>query len=287
MTLLLPRGLAWEGGRLRCDRPAVMAILNVTPDSFSDGGLYRPVDAAVARAWEVVDEGADVLDLGGESTRPGSDGVTEIEELARILPVLEALTAVDRTYPLPISVDTSRAGVARAVLGAGARIINDVTGGEREPAILDIVAGAGAAVVLMHMRGTPRTMQGDVHYEDLIGDVACYLRGRCQAATAAGIPAERQAIDPGIGFGKSPEGCLELIARLERLAALERPVLVGASRKSFLGRLFGQQPDQRLEGSLAAAVVAADRGASILRVHDVAATRRAVDVAAALRDAGR
>jgi len=264
-----------------------MAILNVTPDSFSDGGLYHRVDAAVARAWQVVDEGADLLDLGGESTRPGSAGVSEAEELARVLPVLEALASADPSYPLPISIDTSRAGVARAALEAGACLVNDVTAGEREPGILPVVADAGAAVVLMHMRGTPRTMQANVRYEDLVGEVAGYLRTRCEAATAAGIPAERQAVDPGIGFGKSPEGCLRLIAHLNRLEELERPVLLGASRKSFLGRLFGHEPGQRRAGSLAAAVAATERGASILRVHDVAATRRAVDVAAAFREVGR
>ena len=287
MTPLLPRDLAWEGGRLACDRPAVMAVLNVTPDSFSDGGRYDRVDAAVARAWEVVDEGADLLDLGGESTRPGSAGVSERQELDRVLPVLAALAASERPYPLPISIDTSRAAVARGALLAGACIVNDVTAGEREPAILRVAADAGAAVVLMHMRGTPRTMQGNVSYDDLVGEVAGYLAARCDAATAAGIPVGRQAIDPGIGFGKSPEGCLRLLAGLHRFAGLERPVLVGASRKSFLGRLFDQQPGHRLSGSVAAAVTAVDRGASIVRVHDVAATRAGVDVAAAVRDAGR
>ena len=285
--LLLPRDLAWEGGRLSCQRPAVMAILNVTPDSFSDGGLYRQVDAAVARAWEAVAEGADLLDLGGESTRPGSVGISERQELDRVLPVLAALGAADRPYPIPISIDTSRAEVARAALREGACIVNDVTAGEREPDLLRAVADAGAAVVLMHMRGTPRTMQGDVRYNDLVGDVAGYLEVRCEAATAAGIPACRQAIDPGIGFGKSPGGCLQLLARLDRFAALERPVLIGASRKSFLGHLFDQQPGERLSGSIGAAVVAALRGASIVRVHDVAATRGAVDLAAAVRDVGR
>ena len=287
MPTLLPRDLTWEGGRLSCRRPAVMAILNVTPDSFSDGGLFDRVDAAVERAWQVVEEGADVLDLGGESTRPGAQGVSEAEELRRVLPVLEALGSSQRSYPLPISIDTSRAVVARAALDAGARIVNDITAGERDPEILSVAADAGAAVVLMHMRGTPRTMQGNVSYEDLVGEVAGYLRGRCDAATAAGVPVDRQAIDPGIGFGKSPQGCLQLIARLERFADLERPVLVGASRKSFLGHLFGQEPGQRRHGSVAAAVASVERGASILRVHDVAATRQAVDVASALRDAGR
>ncbi len=276
--------LRWDGGGLDASRPAVMAILNVTPDSFFDGGRYAAVDAAVARAWAVVEEGADLLDVGGESTRPGSAGVTPADELARVLPVLRALRA--GRYPLPVSIDTSRAEVAAAAVELGAVIVNDVTGGTREPAILEVAARSGAAVVLMHMRGTPRTMQADVRYDDLVSEVAAFLRAACASATAAGVPVERQAIDPGIGFGKSPEGCLELIARLDELAALGRPILLGASRKSFLGKRFGHAPDDRLVGSAVVAAAAVERGAAVVRVHDVAATRQAVDVAAALRQAG-
>lgn len=262
-----------------------MAILNVTPDSFFDGGRYDGVDRAVERALEAVGEGADVLDVGGESTRPGSAGITADEEMDRVLPVLDALR--DARYPLPISVDTSRASVADAALRAGAVIVNDVSGGRRDPELLRVAAERGAAVVLMHMRGTPRTMQGNVRYHDLVGEVAASLADSCAAATAAGVPVSHQAVDPGIGFGKSPEGCLELIARLDLLEPLGRAVLVGASRKSFLGRLFDLAPADRLVGSVVAAAAAVERGASIVRVHDVAATRQAVDLAAALRDVPR
>jgi len=262
-----------------------MAILNVTPDSFFDGGRYASVDAALQRADRVLQEGADLLDIGGESTRPGADEVGEEAELERVMPVLEALAR--RGYPLPISVDTWRGRVAREGLQRGAVIVNDVSGGLRDPGLLAEAARAGAAVVLMHMRGTPRTMQADVRYTHLLSEVADALADRCAAATAAGIPAERQAIDPGIGFGKSAQGCVDLLANLGCLHARDRPILVGASRKSFLGRLFGHEPEQRLEGSLIAAGAAVHDGASIVRVHDVGATRRAVDVAGALRDARR
>ncbi|MCP4867540.1 MAG: dihydropteroate synthase [Proteobacteria bacterium] len=282
---LQPRSLAWEGGSLPADRCSVMAILNVTPDSFFDGGRYAAVDAAVARAFEAIDEGADVLDIGGESTRPGSAGVTVEEELARVVPVLQALR--DRGCPLPISIDTSRAAVAAAAVELGAVLVNDVSGGSREPEILDVAASAGAAVVLMHMRGSPRTMQSNVRYDDLFGEVSATLAACCEAADAAGIPADRQAIDPGIGFGKSPQGCLDLIARLDKFASLDRAVLVGASRKSFLGRRFGLAPADRLVGSAVIAAASAERGASIVRVHDVAASRQAVDIASALRKASR
>ena len=285
-TVASPRwpGLRWRGGGLP-DRPAVMAILNTTPDSFFDGGRYDALDRARARAWAVVEEGADVLDIGGESTRPGAPDVSEAEELRRVLPLVEALRAA--SYPLPISLDTSRARVARDGLAAGACIINDVTGGEREPTILQAAAEAGAALVLMHMRGTPRTMQANVRYDDLINDVIEHLRGCCATASAAGVPAEHQVVDPGIGFGKSADGCLALIARLDHFAVLHRPVLLGASRKSFLGRAFGHEGEDRAVGSVVAAALGVERGASILRVHDVRATRLAVDVAAGLAEARR
>ncbi len=275
--------LRWGDGELPDHRPSVMAILNLTPDSFYDGGRHDALDAARLRAWAAVEEGADLLDVGGESTRPGAPEVSVDEELRRILPLLETLAESD--YPLPISVDTARARVAREALARGARIVNDVTGGAREPALLDEVAAASAAVVLMHMRGTPRTMQRNVRYDDLLSEVSQRLQACCTAASAAGIPAESQAIDPGIGFGKSPEGCLGLIAQLDQLAALERPILLGASRKSFLGKAFGHEGDDRLVGSVVVAAAGVLGGASILRVHDVKATRLAVDVAAGIRGA--
>jgi len=264
-----------------------MAILNVTGDSFFDGGRYRSVEAAVARAWQVVEEGADVLDIGGESTRPGSRGVSEEEELGRVIPVIQALAEAESPYPIPISVDTSRAEVARQALLAGARIVNDVSGGHRQPEILEVVASENAAVILMHMRGTPRSMQSDVRYSDLLTEIYDFLEESCAAATAAGIPHEAQAIDPGIGFGKDSEGCLEILANLGAFEGLARSMLIGASRKSFLGNAFGHDISKRLEGSLVAAGLAVSGGASILRVHDVAETRRAVDVAAGIRGAVR
>ena len=260
-----------------------MAILNVTPDSFFDGGRYRGLDAALARAWAVVDEGADVLDIGGESTRPGAADVGPAEETARVQPVIERL--VTQGYPLPISVDTTRADVAAAAVDAGAVIVNDVSGGLRDPAILGVAARAGAAVILMHMRGTPRTMAANAEYDDVVTEVRDALAERCAAADEAGIPRAAQCVDPGIGFAKTATGSLDLLAHIGALRELGRPVLVGASRKSFLGRLFGQEGEQRQWGSLAVAAWSAAEGADILRVHDVQATRCVLDVTRGLLEA--
>jgi len=260
-----------------------MGILNVTPDSFFDGGRYAALEGAVVRAWEIRAEGADVLDLGGESTRPGAKPVTEREEIDRTIPVIQRLMA--EQYPLPISLDTSRASVAEAGLAAGAVIINDVTGGTREPAILRHVERAGAAVVLMHMRGTPQTMQSKTHYGDVVGEVVGRLEELCGLASAAGIPSESQAVDPGIGFAKTAEDSLALCANLAAFARLGRPLLLGASRKSFLGKIFGHEGDERLFGSLAVAAYGALQGAQIVRVHDVRGTRAHLDVTMALADA--
>lgn len=262
-----------------------MGILNVTPDSFFDGGRHAALEAAVARAWQIRDEGADVLDVGGESTRPGASAVSEDEEISRTVPLLNRLRS--EAYPLPISLDTSRAAVAEAGLAAGAVIVNDVTGGTREPAILGHVARAEAAVVLMHMRGTPQTMQSQTQYGDVVAEVVHRLAELCAAATAAGIPRVSQAVDPGIGFAKTAEDSLELCANLRAFAELGRPLLLGASRKSFLGRLFGHEGDERLFGSLAVAAYGALHGAQILRVHDVQGTRAHLDVTMALADASR
>jgi len=264
-----------------------MAILNITPDSFFDGGQYSELDAAVARAWTAVEEGADILDIGGESSRPGAEPVGEDEEARRVVPLIQALTHGDRPYPLPISIDTTSSHIADAALEAGACIVNDISGATRDPQILDVCARHGAGIVLMHMRGTPRTMQDNVSYEDLVEEVASHLADCCRAANEAGIPASHQAIDPGIGFGKSAEGCLEILGRLNGLAKLERPVLIGASRKSFLGRAFGHEGEDRLVGSAVAASLAVGQGASIVRVHDVRASRIAVDVAHGIRQASR
>jgi dihydropteroate synthase len=259
-----------------------MAILNVTPDSFFDGGRYDAPAAALARAKQAVIEGAHLLDVGAESTRPGSDPVTPAQQIERLRPVLAAL----RDYPLPVSVDTTSGEVAAEALRLGAVIVNDVSGGRDDPTLLDAAARAGAAVVLMHRRGTARTMQTDVSYDDLLGEVGGWLATSCGLAVEAGVPPEYQAVDAGIGFGKSARGCLELLAATAELGRrLHRPVLVGASRKSFLGKALGQEGEERLGGSVGVAAACAWLGAAILRVHDVALTRQAVDAAWAMRSA--
>ena len=268
------------------DRVLVMGIVNVTPDSFSDGGRYLDPGLAVARCHELLAEGADLLDLGGESTRPGSADVPAAEQWRRLEPVLTAMT---RERPeAAISVDTRSAEVAELALAAGARIVNDVSA-LADPAMGDTVAHAGAGLILMHMRGTPETMQRDTAYGDVTTEVASYLRERVAAAGVAGVARECIALDPGIGFAKSAQGSLELLARIPELAAIGRPVLVGASRKSFLARLTGDEgpPEERVPASLAAAALATWQGAHILRVHDVAATVRAVKIASAARKAVR
>ena len=274
--------IAWRGGCLSLSgRPHVMGVLNPTPDSFSDGGDFLDPPAALDGALRMVDEGADLLDIGGESTRPGAQPVPEEEELRRVLPLVEHLTP---RIPIPISVDTTKAAVARRAAEAGASIVNDVSGLRLDPAMGRTVAEAGCALVVMHMRGSPRTMQQETGYDDLLSEVFQSLRGSVEAAVEAGVPRERVIVDPGIGFGKSAEGNLLLLRRLGELRTLGCPILVGASRKSFIGAVLGiEAPKDRLEGSVAAAVVAVWNGAHIVRVHDVGATRRAVDLAWAVR----
>lgn len=250
-------------------RPLVMGIVNVTPDSFSDGGRYVEPAAALAQARRLRAEGADLLDLGGESTRPGAAAVSAEEEWRRLAPVLEALAAEGAGGAL-LSVDTTKAAVARRALELGAHIINDISALTADPAMAGVARDFQAGVVLMHLQGTPRTMQQAPHYDDVVAEVCGYLAGRLAALAAAGLDPARLAVDPGIGFGKSVEHNLQLLAHLDRLAALGRPVLVGVSRKSFLGRLTGREaPGERLAGSLAAAMYALQRGAHIIRVHDV------------------
>jgi len=256
-----------------------MGILNVTPDSFSDGGSYGGSEEAAARGAEMAAEGADVIDVGGESTRPGSRPVPEDEEIGRVVPVIRALR--ERTGAL-ISVDTTKAAVAREALAAGADIVNDVSALRFDPGMAGLVAASGAPVVLMHMRGIPETMQSLPAYRDLFGEIADFLAGRVAAARAAGIAAEKIILDPGIGFGKTAEDNLDLIDGLAFLEPLDRPVLVGASRKAFIGRTLGLEPRERLEGSIAAGILSVARGAHILRVHDVRSTRRAADMADAI-----
>ena len=279
-----PTGLAW-----RCrdrvfelaDRVLVMGVVNVTPDSFSDGGQFLEPAAALAHARALLDEGADLIDLGAESTRPGSAPVPAAEQLRRLMPVLEAILSTGAT----VSIDTASAEVARATLAAGAHVVNDVTA-LGDPAMAAAVASTGAGLVLMHMRGTPATMQRAPHYDDVVEDVGRFLAVRRDSAIQAGIPRESVALDPGIGFGKTLEHNLRLIARIDQLAALGRPIVLGASRKSFLGHLLDDAPsDERLEGGLAAAAIAVLLGARIIRTHDVRATVRAARVAGAVANA--
>lgn len=261
-------------------RTWIMGVLNVTPDSFSDGGLYLDPGLAAARARAMLAEGADIIDVGGESTRPGAAPVDEGEEIRRVAPVVERLR---KETDALISVDTTKSAVARAALDRGADIVNDQSALRFDPRMAAVVAGAEAAVVLMHMQGTPETMQIRPRYRDVVAEVRGFLKERLRAAAAAGIPAARTVVDPGIGFGKTPEHNLALIDGLGALVGLKRPILVGVSRKSFLGRILDRPVGERLEGTLAAAVLAADRGAAILRVHDVAAVRLAAAVADAVR----
>jgi dihydropteroate synthase len=262
----------------RFPRPSVMAVVNVTPDSFSDGGVNFDTKAAVASARRMVEEGAAIVDVGGESTRPGAEGIPLDEELRRVVPVLERLAGV------PVSIDTSKAEVARRALELGAELVNDVTALRGDPELAGVVADSGAYLCLMHMLGEPRTMQDDPRYDDVAAEVAVFLEERLGAAVAAGIPEERIALDPGIGFGKTVEQNFELVRRLDVLLALGRPVVIGFSRKSSLGRLLGD-PEATVgtvAASVGAAVAAYERGAAILRVHDVRETVEALTVAQAV-----
>jgi dihydropteroate synthase len=262
-------------------RPLVMGVVNVTPDSFADGGLLYPdghPDRAVAHAQELVAQGADILDVGGESTRPGAEPVEVAEELARVLPVLEAL----RDVPVPCSIDTRKAEVARAATAAGAAIVNDVSGGA-DPDLIAAVAESGAAYVLMHTRGTPADMQQHATYQDVLAEVYEFLADGLERCVAAGIDRARILVDPGLGFAKTAEHNLVLLRGIRQLRGLGHPVVVGASRKSFLGTLMdGAAPDDRLEGSLACAALAVAGGVSVLRVHDVRQTVRLARVAHAV-----
>jgi dihydropteroate synthase len=262
----------------RFPRPSVMGIVNVTPDSFSDGGVHFDPDDAVAAARRMVEEGAAIVDVGGESTRPWSEGVSVDLELRRVLPVLERLTDV------PVSIDTSKAEVARRALQLGAELVNDVTSLRGDPETAAVVAEAGAYLCLMHMQGAPRTMQASPAYDDVVSEVAAFLEERLRYAVGAGIAEERVLLDPGIGFGKTMEQNFELVRRLPELVAIGRPVVVGFSRKSSLGRVLGDPAAKTgpLAASVAAAVTAYERGATVLRVHDVREHVEALTVAAAV-----
>lgn len=257
--------------------PVVMGIVNVTPDSFSDGGEWLDPAAAIAHGRALVAQGAAILDVGGESTRPGAEPVGEAEELRRVLPVLEGLAGSGAR----LSIDTSKAAVAAAALDAGATIVNDVTALRGDPAMAALVARRGCHVCLMHMLGEPRTMQRDPVYGDVVDDVRAFLAERVEHAIAQGIDAERVWLDPGIGFGKTIDHNLQLLRRLDELVALGRPVVVGTSRKSFLGTITGREPGERAAGTLATNVLALAQGAMIFRVHDVGPARDGLLVAAA------
>jgi len=265
------------------ERPLIMGILNVTPDSFSDGGRHFDPDLAVAHGLRLVKEGADVVDVGGESTRPGAAGVPADEELRRVIPVIAGLA---RATDAVISVDTCKAAVARAAIAAGAHIINDVSAFAGDPDMPAAARESGAGAVLMHMQGVPRTMQNEPRYTDVAAEVSAYLRERVADLVARGLDRNRLAVDPGIGFGKTAEHNLQLLARLDLLAECGVPVAVGLSRKSFIGKLTGQTVENRLAGSLAALVFCVLRGAHILRVHDVRESLDAVRVAVALSQGG-
>jgi dihydropteroate synthase len=278
--------LIWRVGdiQLDCgDRTLLMGVLNVTPDSFSDGGDFFGERVAVDRGVQMVDEGADIVDVGGESTRPGSDPVPIPEELRRVVTVIERLAA---HVGVPVSIDTRRAEVARAALAAGATIVNDVTAG-RDPEMFEAVREAGAGYVLMHMRGEPKSMQVEPRYDDVVAEVAEFLRERLEAAGLAGIQADRLAIDPGIGFGKDVEHNLALLHDVPSLAALGRPVVYGPSRKRFIGTLLEGAPEsERLEGTIGAAAWLSAAGAHVVRVHDVLEVGRALRIVDAIARSG-
>jgi dihydropteroate synthase len=265
-------------GTLKLDVPAVMGILNVTPDSFSDGGRFAGRDAALRQAEAMARDGAAIIDVGGESTRPGANNVSEQEELDRVLPVIEAvISAVD----VPVSIDTSKPGVMRAAVGAGAAMINDIRA-LREEGALEAAVELQCPVCLMHMRGEPRTMQQEPEYGDVVAEVAEFLAQRVRACVAAGLGEERIIVDPGFGFGKTSRHNIELLANLRQLRPIGRPIMAGLSRKSTLGELTGRDVGERLPASIAAAVIAAIEGATIVRVHDVRETVDALRVAAAV-----
>jgi dihydropteroate synthase len=261
-------------------RAQVMGIVNVTPDSFSDGGLFLDPEAAIAHGRELAAEGADLLDVGGESTRPGAEAVAAEEERDRVAPVVAALAA-DAGGP-PVSIDTSKAAVAAAALDAGAEWVNDVTALRADPELAGLCAERGCEVVLMHMLGSPRTMQDDPRYDDVVDDVRAFLAQRIEVAVAAGIDETRIRVDPGIGFGKTVEHNLELLRRLGELRELGRPIVLGVSRKRFLGAITGRDVGERLGGTTAANVLGLRNGAEVFRVHEVAAARQALDAAAVI-----
>ncbi len=280
MVLPMATAKVWRHrtGELVLDRTRVMGVLNVTPDSFSDAGQFYEPEAAIRRGMEMVEQGADLIDVGGESTRPGSSPVPAAEEWRRVGRVIETLS---QKVDAPLSIDTMKPDVAKKAVASGASIVNDVSG-MRDPAMVHLVASARAGVVAMHMLGNPKTMQEHPHYADALREVKAFLMDRVAALEAAGVRSESIAIDPGVGFGKSVDHNLRLLRHLDELATLGHPVVVGVSRKSFIAKLGAGEADERLPGSLAAATLAVARGAHVVRVHDVLETVRAMRVADAL-----
>ena len=282
MTLPGIRTLVGRQSRLDLTYPCIMGILNVTPDSFSDGGCYLDPLAAVRQGLEMQREGAGILDVGGESTRPGACGVSAEEELSRVIPVIEGLR---QETSLPISIDTSKAVVAREAIASGANFINDISGLTFDPEMAAAAAGTGAGLFLMHTRGRPEVMQRDTGYRNLLSEVMAGLRDSVRTALDAGVPRECLAVDPGIGFGKDAVGNLQLLSHLDLLHQLDCPVLLGTSRKSFIGQVLGREdPRQRLSGTLATVALGVARGVQIFRVHDVAPARDAALMAWAVRE---
>ncbi|KKM11422.1 dihydropteroate synthase [Clostridiales bacterium PH28_bin88] len=256
-----------------------MGILNVTPDSFSDGGIHYTLDRAVARAREMVEEGADIIDIGGESTRPSADPVPPDEEIGRVIPVLERLV---NEVDVPISVDTYKSDLARMALERGATIINDISGLRADPRMAGVVADFGCPVVVMHIKGTPKNMQDNPTYVDVVGEIIEYLRGSIDLALQAGLPGEKIIVDPGIGFGKTTAHNLEIMRRLEEFRALEQPLLIGTSRKSFIGNILNLPVEERLYGTAATVAIAIANGADIVRVHDVRAMKQVAQMTDAM-----
>ena len=264
------------------DHGRIMGILNTTPDSFSDGGEFVDTEHAITRALEMIDEGAEIIDIGGESTRPGAQPVDAAEECQRVVPVIEGLAPAAAERGCLISIDTSKAEVARQACEAGAQIINDVTGLRAEPEIAKVAAEFGAGVVIMHMKGQPRTMQESPHYDDVVREVREFFQQQLEVAAAAGIAAEQVALDPGFGFGKTLEHNLQLLAAIDQLGVRDRPVLVGVSRKSMFGKLLGAELDERLPPTIAVTALTRAAGARIHRVHDVAPNLAALKTAEAI-----
>ena len=262
----------------------MMGVLNVTPDSFSDGGLWFDTDAAIAHARSMIDAGAAIIDVGGESTRPGADPVPESEELRRVIPVIRAITS---SSDVPVSIDTRKAAVAEVAIEAGASILNDTGGEDADPEMPTVAARSGAAVVFMHSRGTPATMRSLTEYDDVVADVASFLNEAAARLEAAGVPAGSIVLDPGFGFAKTAEQNLELLDRLDEIVELGYPVLAGTSRKSFIGAVLDLPENERLEGTAATVAWALARGAAIVRVHDVVEMGRVVTMCAAIRGRGR